>query len=109
VDIIRQAGDIREMKKMDPELRLSELIQAAVADDDKKREKKTKRKNTKGHFRDLGAEQGFQLENGEFIGDASWLEVYQGCFVHCPEEWMGILFAVVFLCTPLLAVVATLA
>jgi hypothetical protein len=72
---------------MDPELRPSEPIQVNIIDDDQQGKNKRKRRKKKAEqFRDLDKEQGFQLDNGEFIGDASWLEVCQGCFVHSLQE-----------------------
>jgi sodium-dependent phosphate cotransporter len=84
---------------MDSEVQHSEPIEVAVIDDDQKKKKKIKKKKKKNpRLEDLDqAEKGFQLDNGEFIGDASWLEVCQGCFVHSPKEWIGILFAVVLI------------
>jgi sodium-dependent phosphate cotransporter len=79
---------------MNPEVKPIEL---AVVDDEPKEKKKIKKKKKNARFRDGEHEKGFQLDNGEFIGDASWLEVCQGCFLHTPKEWIGISFSVILI------------
>ena len=83
---------------MNPEVSPSEPSQEAIPDDEPpKREKKVKAKKKKAHFGDLGKEQGFQLENGEFIGNATWSEVCHSCWIHSPKEWLAISFSIILM------------
>jgi sodium-dependent phosphate cotransporter len=85
---------------MDLEMSFTEAMNEAITDGDQKREKKIKKKKKKKKialFGDLGKEQGFQLDNGEFIGAANWSEVCQSCCVHSPKEWMGVSLAVILI------------